>query len=184
MGTRALELFSHPETPPHSVHAIAVAVKRLEGNRLWLRYHVESRLDQLVLPRPAQPIRADGLWQTTCFEAFLRLSDSQAYVEYNAAPSSEWAAYHFEAYRKAMSALPMDVAPEIACDAGESHFALEAKYQLPDLWAGQPLQLGISAVIEEAGGAKSYWALAHPPGKPDFHHGDCFVYQLAAPHRA
>jgi hypothetical protein len=36
--------------------------------------------------------------------------------------------------------------------------------------------LGLSAVLEEQDGTKSYWALAHPPGgKPDFHHPDCFV---------
>jgi hypothetical protein len=33
-------------------------------------------------------------------------------------------------------------------------------------------------VIEETSGGKSYWALAHPPGKPDFHHADGFVYEL------
>jgi len=34
-------------------------------------------------------------------------------------------------------------------------------------------------VIEEKDGAKSYWALAHPPGAPDFHHRDCFAIELA-----
>jgi hypothetical protein len=33
-------------------------------------------------------------------------------------------------------------------------------------------------VIEETNGAKSYWALKHPPGKPDFHHADGFVLEL------
>jgi hypothetical protein len=35
-------------------------------------------------------------------------------------------------------------------------------------------------VIEETNGRKSYWALAHPPGKPDFHHSDCFALGLPA----
>ena len=34
------------------------------------------------------------------------------------------------------------------------------------------------AVIEEKDGTKSYWALAHPPGEPDFHHPDCFALDL------
>jgi hypothetical protein len=44
-----------------------------------------------------------------------------------------------------------------------------------------PLQdgrLALSAVIEEAGGAKSYWALAHPPGRPDFHSAAGFLVPL------
>ena len=41
-------------------------------------------------------------------------------------------------------------------------------------------RLGLSAVIEEMSGRKSYWALAHPPGKADFHHSDCFGRELPA----
>lgn len=43
------------------------------------------------------------------------------------------------------------------------------------------LRVGLSAVIEETDGTKSYWALRHPPGPPDFHHPDCFAVELAAP---
>jgi hypothetical protein len=39
--------------------------------------------------------------------------------------------------------------------------------------------LGLSAVIEEHNGRKSYWALAHRPGKPDFHHSDCFSHEFS-----
>ena len=47
----------------------------------------------------------------------------------------------------------------------------------PDL----PWRLGLSAVIEAEDGTKSYWALNHPPGAPDFHHKDCFALELPAP---
>ena len=40
-------------------------------------------------------------------------------------------------------------------------------------------RLGLSAVIEDTSGRKSYWALAHPPGKPDFHHADCFAHEFS-----
>ncbi|MGN6497184.1 MAG: hypothetical protein ACTHK5_07565, partial [Tsuneonella sp.] len=38
-----------------------------------------------------------------------------------------------------------------------------------------------AAVIEEQGGVISYWALAHPEAKPDFHDPACFTARLAAP---
>jgi hypothetical protein len=41
-----------------------------------------------------------------------------------------------------------------------------------------PCRLALSAVIEDATGAKSYWALAHAPGRPDFHHRSSFACQL------
>jgi hypothetical protein len=52
--------------------------------------------------------------------------------------------------------------------------------RLPGLPGDAPWRLGLSAVIEEAGGGLSYWALAHPPGKADFHHSDCFALELPA----
>jgi hypothetical protein len=59
---------------------------------------------------------------------------------------------------------------------------LQASLEL-DRLSGSPRdsswRLGLSALIEDASGRKSYWALAHPPGKPDFHHADCFAYELS-----
>lgn len=52
---------------------------------------------------------------------------------------------------------------------------LSAVHGLPD---DQDWKLGLSAIIEEEDGQKSYWALAHPPGKADFHHIDCFAQLL------
>ena len=42
------------------------------------------------------------------------------------------------------------------------------------------LRMGLSAVIEEEGGRFSYWALAPPPGAPDFPHATCFAARLPA----
>jgi hypothetical protein len=44
--------------------------------------------------------------------------------------------------------------------------------------------VALSAIIEETNGRKSFWALKHPPEKPDFHHDDCFDLQLPGPSRA
>lgn len=176
-----MHLVCHPSMPSSQAESLEVSYERHGDGRLWLRYYVEILLDTLILPHEADPLRTDGLWKTTCFEMFIRRSQYKDYVEFNASPSNQWAAYSFDDYRAGMAELPLETAPEIGCDASESHFALEVTYDLPAEWAGQPLELGVSAVIEENDGTKSYWALAHPPGQPDFHHGDCFAFQLAAP---
>jgi hypothetical protein len=44
-----------------------------------------------------------------------------------------------------------------------------------------PWDYGLCAVIEERDARLSYWALAHPPGRPDFHHPACFAATLPAP---
>lgn len=45
----------------------------------------------------------------------------------------------------------------------------------------ESVRVGLCAVIEETDGTKSYWALRHPPGPPDFHHPDCFALTLGPP---
>ena len=176
MGERALEsywLSCHPETPAIRVDAIQVQLERI-GNDLWLRYFVECDPDRLALPNPTAPNRTDDLWKHTCFEAFVGKS---AYSEFNFSPSSEWSAYEFDAYRKGMRNRAVDCDPRIGIDASDSHFALEATFDVEGLDGS----LAISAVIEERDGTKSYWALAHPPGAPDFHHPTCFAATLPAP---
>jgi len=168
-----LRLVCHPDTPARSVEFIEVLCER-KADSLWLRFYVECALEELELPLPAEAVRADGLWQHTCFEAFV---GEGAYTEFNFSPSSQWAAYDFSGYRDGMRERVIAAMPDVGCDASDEHFALEATIDI----AGLRGKLGLSAVIEELDGTKSYWALAHPPGKPDFHHPACFAAELPAP---
>ena len=59
-------------------------------------------------------------------------------------------------------------------DGGRDYVALEGRIELPI----EGRKLALSAVIETVDGAKTYWALAHPSDKPDFHHPDSFVLDL------
>ena len=61
-----------------------------------------------------------------------------------------------------------------------SHFYLRVEFEDPRLRNDVAWRAGVSAVIEESDGTKSYWALAHPPGDPDFHDEDGFVLELPA----
>ncbi len=178
MGT--YRLISHPDTPPQFVVSITVESERTR-EALWLRFLAELDLDKLSLPEPAMPEPADGLWKTTCFEAFFRRQGEQGYIEFNLSPSSQWAAYRFSDYREGMAELALPHSPSIGIDASDSHFALEATISVPAAESTGALDLALSAVIEGVDGTKSYWALAHPSGKPDFHHPDCFALTLPAP---
>lgn len=175
-----LSLVCHPDTPAHGVEGIEVHAERHTDGTLRLRYHIEVPENDLMLSDPAAPARTDGLWQTTCCELFIARSDVPAYLEFNFSPSGQWAAYQFSNYRAGQQNLDI-LAPGIFIDCSASHFAVEVVTDLPPEWSDTPLTLALSAVIEESDGTKSYWALRHPPGKPDFHHPDCFQLTLGAP---
>jgi hypothetical protein len=181
-----LALKLHPDSRCTAVTGIDVDVARPRPGNLVLRYIVTGKIGDLRLPPVTAPARADELWQHTCFEAFVRATAGAAYYEFNFAPSTQWAAYRFGAYRHAMSVAGEVSAPRIDARSSGGLYELEASLALEGM-SGLPSEaawrLGLSAVIEEAGGRKSYWALAHPPGKADFHHADCFACELPAPWR-
>lgn len=176
-------MICHPDSPAHDIKALRVEVERQWPDRIRIRYHLDASVDSLELGVPMEAIRTDKLWQTTCFEAFFRKSGEEVYIEFNFAPSSQWAAYRFDRYREGMAELPLASPPELSHEASGTHFALEASLVLPHELGDVDVEVAVTAVIEELGGAKSYWSLNHPPGVPDFHHPDCFVLALPAPTR-
>lgn len=168
-----VSLIPHPASPPRAISAVEVVAEIRRGISL-LTYRVSG--GPVRLPLAAAPVRTDGLWQTTCFELFVKPAAGEVYFEFNFSPSTAWAAYRFDGYRADMASLslptpridPTDEGVRVAIDLGT----------LPDV----DCLAAMNAVIEEADGTKSYWALAHPdPDKPDFHHPDCFVLELPAP---
>lgn len=165
-----LFLKRHPSSTPGAANRIEAEVGRSAGGALALRYRIEGDIEGLLIPTPAAPDRTDGLWQHTCFEAFVRRAEG--YYEFNFSPSGQWAAYRFAGYREGMA--PADIEPPTV-GWNPAKAELDVSLRLPVDASGLA---SFSAVIEEKDGAKSYWALGHPPGKPDFHHADCFVLEL------
>ncbi|WP_440846564.1 DOMON-like domain-containing protein [Sphingomonas sp. 22176] len=141
---------------------------------LHLLYSVAGAPGALLLPSPATPARTGGLWKTTCLELFVADAGG-AYREFNFAPSGQWAAYGFTARRQDMAPLAMPVPPTIQLTEAGDMTCISV--HLPNIGI-DALRLGITAVIEEKDGTKSYWALRHGGDAPDFHDPDCFVVQL------
>jgi hypothetical protein len=181
---RTVEIVCHPATPTPVVRRIDVGVGTLPDGALRLRYFLDGEIERIALPPRTAPHRADRLWQHTCFEAFVARRDARAYCELNFSPSGEWAAFGFSAYRDGMAPIPLQREPTIAVSLSEDRLALEAVVG-PEILLALPgassLRLALSAVVEESDGRLSYWALAHPADRPDFHHRDGFVLPLESP---
>jgi hypothetical protein len=175
-----VRLLRHPQSGVLPALETEVEVTR-RASALALSYAVHGEVRRVRLPATLAPARADALWRHTCFEAFVRASQPSGYWEFNLSPSLEWAAYRFNAYREGMAAelAFADLHIETQCD--DSEFRLSAildLYSITALRASEDWRLALSAVIEDQNGDKSYWALAHPQGKPDFHHPDSFALYL------
>ena len=203
--TMRLSLQRHPDTPCGPLTGIEVELARVRPMKLALRYVLLGAAHDIRLRPPAGS--DDPLWMHTCFEAFVRVEGQEEYLEVNLAPTGDMTAWRFRRYREGMEVAPAVGASVLgSCQRREpmdsrerarlreagfdtlerfepSFYSFQMEVTLDpamSLFLDRPWRLGLAAVVEENDGRISYWALAHPPGKPDFHHPDCFRLELPA----
>jgi hypothetical protein len=182
-----ISLRRHPDTPSGAARRVAARAEWSGADSLRLGYLLEGDLGRIRIPAPAREAgRADRLWAHTCFEAFVRIGESPQYLELNFSPSSEWAAYRFASYREGMSPAVLAEVPRLVLRRSGDRLELEAEVCLRGALPvpGEPVagaadgpiraRMALSAVVEDREGSLSYFALCHPPGRPDFHHPDGF----------
>ena len=143
------ELICHPDTPAKAVRAVAVEVSLSLEDGFALRYIVGGSIADLVLPHGEGELviadsATDGLWESTCFEAFLTEEGQPDYTEFNYSPDGRWACYQFDDYRSLLRS--DELAPwEMVAERGEQSYALRIEPGIfPDIGA----KLALSAVIE------------------------------------
>jgi hypothetical protein len=183
MSNGPLPLLVHASAPA-AVRAVAGTISRAGPGQLAARWRLEADLTALRIPDSGPVCFAVGLWEHTCFELFARTPGSSPYFEFNVSPSRSWAAFAFSDYRVGRIALADLAPPCISVSAAAGVLTVAGRITLPPALAGTAppaLELALAAVIEDATGTLSYWALAHPGPRPDFHHPDGFVARLDRP---
>lgn len=156
---------SCPLGPIRSVTAQIIAT----SSGCEAEFRLDGRIGAIALPAPGPSIRTDNLWQTTCFEIFWQPLGGTSYREFNLSPSGRWAAYDFDSFREGMRDAPVD-AIALACSHGEGELVLKATIAA-DLPA--PTQVALNAIVDHGDANLQFWALAFPPGRPEFHSEAC-----------
>ena len=176
---RALfDLIPHDSSATGPISRIIGAVRR-DGTRLSISFKPSGAMGDVLWPVALPEGFSDGLWQHTCFEGFVGPVDDTGYVELNMATSGRWAAYRFDGYRAGLRRAKARPRRRLLWYPESRIFM--AMFDMPDLNPDAEWRVGVSAVVEATDRTKSYWALAHPPGNPDFHNADCFTIRLPAP---
>jgi hypothetical protein len=161
------------------LYAITGAISRRQTG-MALTYNLTGPLQDLVIAPPvAEPARRWLLWETTCLEFFLAIRGADPYWEFNLSPAGHWNVFRLTSYRQgiqeepAFQALPFTVARQP--DRLRLSLDIDLAAIIP---ADQPLEVGLSTVLQHQGGELSFWALTHPGGEPDFHLRQGFVMKL------
>lgn len=173
-------LNAHPSSASSSAFFQIESLSRTDNITLDVAYHIRGDIAKLVIPKQLKhPARTDNLWKSTCCEIFLRRAGHLTpYLEFNFAPSGQWAYYRFSGYRTEMERPDVNEHPIVITQIQAKIISLEV--QVPwfiidaHLPGTQPLEAGISVILKEKDGAISYWAVEHPLEQPDFHHPESF----------
>jgi len=174
-----VKLAAHVDNLARFHQHIDVTLTRGSHGGLDLRYAIHGLNLDLRIPTPHAPAPAEALWRTTCCELFLEVFGQPGYREFNFSPSGQWASLDFVDTRQPAPRQVIPHAPSIACRRSEDLLQLDIALPKTSLPAGDTLRLAVSTLLEAEGGHLGYWALAHPPGKPDFHHHAGFVLSLS-----
>lgn len=150
------------------IHAVTASISATqEGCKAEFR--LDGHVSAIILPPTAASERMDQLWKTTCFEIFWQPLGGTYYREFNLSPSVRWAAYDFDSFREGMRDAPVE-AIAITCSHDKTGLVLKASIaaDLPS-----PAQVALNAIVETSDCGMQFWALAFPPGKPEFHSEAC-----------
>jgi hypothetical protein len=173
-------LVGHPANPPRCHERIDVTLTRTPAGRLTIAYAIHGLDSARIVPTPAAPAPADALWRSTCCELFLGPAGQPGYREFNFSPSGQWAAYDFSDYRQRLPTTTDFPPPSISVRHTDKQLQLDVEMPAAALPATANLRLALSVVLAAQDGSCNYWALAHPPGRADFHHHAGFVIKLDA----
>ena len=152
----------------------AGALGAVATTNIW--FGIGAPPDRFVIPKSSEPWRADELWRTTCFEAFLMAEDGAGYREWNFAPTGNWAAYDFTGYREGMERAEVGAPPYIRMEDNFTWWAVGATIGVE---ADRKWRLGLCRRDRGEGRHQILLgARASRRNKPDFHDPGCFVARL------
>ncbi len=165
-GMKALTL--HPDCSEGPIRNVSAEICST-ATGCKARFRLEGDIGKIKIPAPADGVRTDNLWQTTCFEIFWQPHGGSYYREFNLSPSSRWACYDFDDFRLNSRDAPVE-AIAIACVNNADSLELQA-----DITSRLPLpaDIALNAVVEDVEGNIQFWALAFEDGKAEFHSTVC-----------
>ncbi len=152
---------------------------KVNSSSLELQYHVKGPTDRVLWPKPVKEgLWTENLWNESCFELFLKETQSSRYWEWNFSPSGHFWSMEFNEYRlRKENSEQLRPLKEIGAQLGPKDFKLQVILPVPRL----PRELGVSAILKLSDGFTCHWALSHPTPRPDFHDFRGFKQLIESP---
>jgi hypothetical protein len=171
----------------HEFDIDLTAYMEIQGKFLIIKYELLGEVDKILYPNQTdRSQRAEGLWDNTCFELFVKPIKSENYLEFNFSPSNQWNCYHFSTYRTDMTKYLKEDQINMNVDIQENSISLEVEINTMDDTFLENFnedkifyQANLSSLIvfnEEGTDFKKkyHYAYTHNDVFPDFHNHEKF----------
>ncbi len=151
----------------------------IDKSKVTFRYSLSGELDQLETPKEHSNQRVIGLWEKTCFEAFILNKESNHYLEFNFSTNGDWNVFRFEKYRGELKEEFFVSSPAITF-SNETLEVIFEKSALPDEFLIKDVcKLQLTAILKTKNNKKFHFAPAHPLDGPDFHQFLGFEFMIS-----
>ncbi|MFT6070341.1 MAG: hypothetical protein ACJAT2_003226 [Bacteriovoracaceae bacterium] len=150
---------------------------------LKVAFNLTGDLGSVLAPMPVDlPARVIGLWESTCFEMFIKNSEKEEYFEFNCSSANNWNIFYFPKKRAALKEFTpisnLASSTVLKDDQLSVSFWIDLKKLPIGFWIDGQMKLGLTSVLESKSGGLSYWALEHLDTKPNFHKPESFSFLL------
>lgn len=152
---------------------------QVSNSTLHLTYTLTDQENLFEKPRNSLSWAADqinfisGLWNQTCFEAFLKPIGMDRYYEFNFSLNPAWMVFQFENYR--IPQPPVSSGDFQIQSMSWDHLQNKLSIVIKNNTSFKNFNVGLTAVLEEKTGFKHYCALVHTGLKADFHLAESFT---------
>jgi hypothetical protein len=152
---------------------------KAEGPILKLQFEISNNVDSVLLPEMANdPKRVIGLWESTCFEIFIKNPLSDSYYEFNFSPEGHWNCFYFNNPKEKLKECTNVAFPVSAVTIAPEHYRFSIEINTESLkegfWSSKEMEFGLTTIIEDEKNNLSFWAIEHHDEAPNFHNFSSF----------
>lgn len=167
-----LKEFDSKELP----FSVEVELNISEDNIMNIRYSILGDMSLIELPDlEKEKKRVIGLWESTCFEMFLKEPNTTNYFELNFSPEGHWNCFYFDKPGDFIKPYPLKEHPITTVEVDlkmQGYYKINVQFNLKSILKNfknkSQVDIGLTSIVLY-NNLTTYWAQEHYGETPNFH---------------
>ena len=157
---------------PHCQTEEALTIKAsftLTSQQLVLSFVLQGVREHYLFDTKNHAKRADELWRATCFEMFIKNSNSKKYWELNIAPNGSWNFYRFSDYKKDRQEESRVLTPKVLFKQERDEVSVNVEVDFTEKLFDESVDFNLALILLDIEGKRHFYTLNPKEGVADFH---------------